>query len=70
MLKITPKKIKPKWLLTGFSDYFIAEDKKMYRFSTLKEVKMVMYGYTKGYYLHRKFYALSKLRPLITKIDV
>jgi thiamine biosynthesis lipoprotein ApbE len=67
---LKPKKIKIKWRIEGFPDLFFGEDKKLYSLSTLREVKLTLNGYTKGYYIDRKFYSLHKLRPLITKIDV
>lgn len=71
-MKITlkPKTVKVKWLIEGFPDYFIGDDKKMYCFSKQKSVNMVLNGYTKGYYLNRKFYSLNKLRPLLIKVEV
>lgn len=67
---LKPKKVKLKWSVQGFPDLFFGEDKKLYRRSTLREIKLTLNGYTKGYYIDRKFYSLHKLRPLITKIDV
>ena len=67
---IKPKVIKAKWLIDGQPDFFIAEDKKMYRLKTQREIKLTLNGYTKGYYLNRKFFSLHQLRPLIRKIDV
>lgn len=69
-LIIKPKIIKAKWLIDGQPDFFIAEDKKMYRLKTQREIKLTLNGYTKGYYLNRKFFSLRQLRPLIRKIDV
>lgn len=69
-LTTKPKIIKAKWLIDGQPDFFIAEDKKMYRLKTQREIKLTLNGYTKGYYLNRKFFSLHQLRPLIRKIDV
>ncbi len=69
-LMLKPKNIKAKWLIEGQPDFFIAEDKKMYRLKTQREIKLTLNGYTKGYYLNRKFFSLHQLRPLIIKIDV
>lgn len=69
-LILKPKNIKAKWLIEGQPDFFIAEDKKMYRLKTQREIKLTLNGYTKGYYLNRKFFSLHQLRPLIRKIDV
>lgn len=69
-LTIKSKIIKAKWLIDGQPDFFIAEDKKMYRLKTQREIKLTLNGYTKGYYLNRKFFSLRQLRPLIRKIDV
>ncbi len=69
-LILKPKNVKAKWLIEGQPDFFIAEDKKMYRLKTQREIKLTLNGYTKGYYLNRKFFSLHQLRPLIRKIDV
>lgn len=69
-LVLKPKNVKAKWLIEGQPDFFIAEDKKMYRLKTQREIKLTLNGYTKGYYLNRKFFSLHQLRPLIRKIDV
>lgn len=69
-LTIKPKIIRAKWLIEGQPDFFIAEDKKMYRLKTQREIKLTLNGYTKGYYLNRKFFSLHQLRPLVRKIDV
>lgn len=69
-LTIKSKIIRAKWLIEGQPDFFIAEDKKMYRLKTQREIKLTLNGYTKGYYLNRKFFSLHQLRPLIRKIDV
>lgn len=69
-LTIKSRVIKAKWLIDGQPDFFIAEDKKMYRLKTQREIKLTLNGYTKGYYLNRKFFSLHQLRPLIRKIDV
>lgn len=67
---LKPKNIKAKWLIDGYPDFFIGEDKKMYRLKTQREIKLTLNGYTKGYYLNRKFFSLHQLRPLLRKIDV
>lgn len=64
------KTIKAKWLIEGQPDFFIGEDKKLYRIKTQREIKLTLNGYTKGYYLNRKFFSLHQLRPLIRKRDV
>lgn len=69
-LKIKSRIIRAKWLIEGQPDFFIAEDKKMYRLKTQREIKLTLNGYTKGYYLNRKFFSLHQLRPLIRKVDV
>lgn len=69
-LTLKPKTIKAKWLIDGQPDFFITEDKKMYRLKTQREIKLTLNGYTKGYYLNRKFFSLHQLRPLIRKVDV
>jgi hypothetical protein len=67
---IKSKIIKAKWLIEGQPDFFIGEDKKLYRVKTQREIKLTLNGYTKGYYLNRKFFSLIQLRPLVRKLDV
>ena len=68
-IKLKPKTIKIKWVIDGFPDIVIGEDKKLYHQSNLREIKMCLIGYTKGYFINRKFYSLFRLRPLIRKIE-
>lgn len=67
---LKPKTIKPVWRIEGFEGFVVAQDNKMYNISTGREVRMVLIGYTKGFYLNQKFYSLTRLRPLLRKIDV
>jgi hypothetical protein len=61
----------PKWYLEGFPNYFIGEDKQLYRVirsdgtDSFQLKKLCMQRYTKGYYFSGKFYSLAKLRPLL-----
>ncbi|PWK15751.1 hypothetical protein LV89_04961 [Arcicella aurantiaca] len=61
----------PTWYLKGFPNYFIGEDKQLYRVirsegtDSLQLKKLCMQRYTKGYYFSGKFYSLVKLRPLL-----
>lgn len=66
----------PKWYLEGFPNYFIGEDKQLYRVirsegtDSLQLKKLCMQRYTKGYYFSGKFYSLAKLRPLLCRAGV
>jgi hypothetical protein len=44
------------WTIEGYTGFFVGNDKKMYKIATRREIKMVLNGYSKGYYLNRKFY--------------
>ncbi len=70
IIRLKPQIIRPKWLIEGHPDYFFAENKKLYRVSTQREIRLILMGYTKGYYLNRKFFSLKQLKSLIYKIDV
>jgi hypothetical protein len=69
-LKLKSKTITAAWLIEGFEGYFIGHDNKMYRIATRREIRMVLNGYSKGYYLNRKFCSLTYLRPLLRKIEI
>ncbi len=69
-LSLKPRKVTAAWSIEGHTGFFVGEDKKMYNIATRREIRMVLNGYTKGYYLNRKFYSLTRLRPLLRKIDV
>lgn len=69
-MKLKPKEITPVWRIEGIDGFIVAKDNKMYNLSTGREVRMVLIGYTKGFYINRKFYSLARLRPLLRKIDV
>lgn len=58
-----------KWNLEGFPDYFVADNNKVYHRRRRLEVRMKMKKYTKGFYLHRKFYSLSYLRTCLKRIN-
>jgi hypothetical protein len=58
------------WYIEGITGFIVGEDNKMYNIATRREIKMVLNGYTKGYYLNRKFYSLTRLRPLLRKVNV
>lgn len=59
------KKPKPKWLIQDFSEYFFAEDKKLYKSPTNREIKRCMVNSSHGYYLNRKFYTLTAIRKML-----
>jgi hypothetical protein len=63
------KRIEPKWTIKGFPEYFVGEDKKIYRIKTGRAIKKTLVNYTIGYYLHGKFYSLTKLRSLLEKVN-
>lgn len=70
MLYHTSKKIEKGWEIEGFPQYFFGTDKKLYHLNSqgnAKESKLNLKGYTKGYFLHGKFYSLKRLKPLIKK---
>lgn len=68
--KTKSKLIKAKWEIKGEPDFFFAEDKKLYRLSSKREIKLTLNGYTKGYYMNRKFYSLFRLKSITKKIDI
>jgi hypothetical protein len=58
------------WDIEGHPEYFFGADKKLYRVTKqghLKENKLQIIGYTKGYILKSKFFSLVKLRPMLKK---
>ena len=55
------------WKITGFDSYAFGDDKQLYNTKTGRRKVMTIMGYTKGYWLGRKFYTLNKLRPLLYK---
>ena len=72
LVKVAPKSkiVSAEWSIDGLTGFFIGNDNKMYNIATQREIKMVLNGYSKGYYLNRKFYSLTRLRPLLRKINV
>lgn len=69
-ISLKPKKITAAWYIEGLTGFIISDENKMYNIATRREIKMVLNGYTKGYYLNRKFYSLTRLRPLLRKINI
>lgn len=67
--------VKATWYLEGFPNYFIGEDKQLYRVirshgtDSFQLKKLCMQRYTKGYYFSGKFYSLAKLRTLLYRSD-
>jgi hypothetical protein len=56
------------WDIDGFPNYFFNSKKQLFRVSntgSIRENKMIMIGYTKGYVLKSKFYSLTKLDTLL-----
>lgn len=63
----------PTWRIIGFDNYFIGDDKQLYRVLKNDNVqlkKLCMKHYSKGYYFSGKFYTLTKLRTLLVKVVV
>jgi hypothetical protein len=63
--------VNPIWHIQGFDNYFIGDDKQLYRVErkgTVQLKKLCMKNYSKGYYFSGKFYTLTKLRTLLVKI--
>ncbi len=69
MITTKPKKIKIKWLVEGQPDFCFGEDKKMYKISTQRQIKIVLNGYTRGWYLNRKFFSQKQIKPLLRIIE-
>jgi len=66
-VRSTPQRI---WNIEGYPNYFFGDDKKLYRVTKhgyLKENKLQLIGYTKGYVLKSKFISLIKLKPMLRK---
>lgn len=58
------------WNIEGYPEYFFGSDKKLYRVTKqghLKENKLQLIGYTKGYILKSKFFSLAKLKPMLRR---
>ena len=63
--------VTPTWQITGFDNYFIGDDKQLYRvpkYGSIQLKKRCMKNYSKGYYFSGKFYTLTKLRTLLVKV--
>ena len=69
-LTLKPQKITASWYIEGLTGFIVGDDNKIYNIATRRQIRMVLNGYTKGYYLNRKFYSLTRLRPLLRKINV
>ena len=61
--------IVPKWRLNFTDNYIVADNNKVYNTKTNTLLQMQLKGYTKGYYLHGKFYSLNVLRKHLVKIE-
>lgn len=68
MIVASEKQIEEKWLIEGFPEYFIGSDNCVYHRQNQHVIKMVMKKYTKGFYLHRRFYSLHALRKLLRRL--
>ena len=59
----------PKWKINFTENYVVSHCGKVINLKTNKIIKMQLKQYTKGYYLHGKFYSLSKLRKSLVKVE-
>lgn len=64
------KTVNAEYSIEGHTGYFLSDENKMYNIATRREIRLVMYGYTKGYYLNRKFYSLTRLQTMVQKINI
>ena len=58
------------WDIDGYPDYFFGQNKQLYRYDSRGQVKTnkrIVIGTTQGYILKRKFFSLTKLRPLLRR---
>ncbi len=58
------------WLIEGYLDYFVGQNDRMYRIKNdfeVRECKLTIVGYSKGYVLKSKFHSLKRLRELLVK---
>lgn len=58
------------WLIEGYPDYFVGQNNRMYRIKNdfeVRECKLTIVGYSKGYVLKSKFHSLKRLRELLVK---
>jgi hypothetical protein len=58
------------WLVEGYPDYFVGQDNRMYRIKNnyeVRECKLTMVGYSKGYVLKSNFHSLKRLRELLLR---
>lgn len=58
------------WLITGYPDYFVGIDNKMYRIKKedcVRECKLTLIGYSKGYVLKSRFFTIMRLRTMLVK---
>lgn len=59
----------PKWRFDFTDTYIISTDNKVYNLKTGKLLSIQLKGYTKGYYLHGKFYSTKILRKHLVRIE-
>ena len=58
------------WLIEGYPDYFVGQNSRMYRIKNdyeVRECKLTVVGYSKGYVLKSKFHSLKRLRELLVR---
>lgn len=58
------------WLIEGYPDYFVGQNNRIYRIKNdfeVRECKLTIVGYSKGYVLKSKFHSLKRLRELLVK---
>ena len=67
-MQVNQINIVPKWQFNFTDNYIISDCNKVVNLKTRKILRMQLKGYTKGYYLHGKFYSLQNLRTKLIKI--
>ena len=56
-----------RFVIDGMEHYCFTEKKQLINSKTNKIIKMTLVGYSKGYWIGKKFYTLNKLRPLLKR---
>lgn len=68
-MQVNQINIVPKWKFDFTDEYIVSSCNKVVNVKTRKVLRMQLKKYTKGYYLHGKFYSLIQLRTHLTKIE-
>lgn len=61
------KRIEIRWSIKGLPNYGFGDDKKLYNTLRGTPVKRTLKNGCIGYWLNRRFYSESKLRPLLER---